>query len=187
MKVGLLGLQGAFLDHIRHLEKLGAGYHIVKSAEELNRVERLIIPGGESTVMEKFLDMFNMAVPLRKKIESGMPVWGICAGSILLARTVDGRPGILGVLPVELTRNAYGRQLDSSEKMIAVPELQRPHFPAMFIRSPRIESMGRDVTVFSTADNDPVFVRYGHVMATTFHPELTDDPVFHDYFIRKVC
>ena len=187
MKVGLLGLQGAFLDHIRHLEKLDAGYHIVKSAEELDGVERLIIPGGESTVMEKFLDMFNMTDPLRERIEAGMPVWGICAGSILLAQTVDGRPGILGVLPVELTRNAYGRQLDSSEKIIAVPELQRPHFPAMFIRSPRIESVGRDVTVFSTADNDPVFVRCGHVMATTFHPELTDDPVFHEYFIREVC
>ncbi len=187
MKVGLLGLQGAFLDHIRHLEKLGAGYHIVKSAAELDGVDRLIIPGGESTVMEKFLDMFGMTEPLREKIESGMPVWGICAGSILLARTVDGRPGILGVLPVDLTRNAYGRQMDSSEKMIAVPELQRPHFPAMFIRSPRIESVGREVTIFATVNNDPVFVRCGHVMVTTFHPELTDDPVFHDYFIRKVC
>ncbi len=186
MKVGLLGLQGAFLDHIRHLEKLGAGYHIVKSAEELDGVERLIIPGGESTVMEKFLDMFNMTEPLKEKIESGMPVWGVCAGSILLAKTVDGRPGILGVLPVDLTRNAYGRQLDSSEKMIAVPELQRPHFPAMFIRSPRIESVGRDVAIFSTVDNDPVFVRCGHVMVTTFHPELTDDSVFHEYFIREV-
>jgi 5'-phosphate synthase pdxT subunit len=186
MKVGLLGLQGAFLDHIRHLEKLGAGYHIVKSAEELGRVERLIIPGGESTVMEKFLDMFGMTEPLRERIESGMPVWGICAGSILLARTVDGRPGLLGVLPVDLTRNAYGRQLDSSEKMIAVPELQRPHFSAMFIRSPRIESVGRDVTIFSTVDNDPVFVRCGHVMVTTFHPELTDDSLFHEYFIREV-
>ena len=186
MKIGLLGLQGAFLDHIRHLEKLGAGYHIVKSAEELDGVERLIIPGGESTVMEKFLDMFGMTEPLRERIKAGMPVWGVCAGSILLAKTVDGRPGILGVLPVDLTRNAYGRQMDSSEKMIAVPELQRPHFPAMFIRSPRIESVGRDVTIFSTVNNDPVFVRCGHVMVTTFHPELTDDSVFHEYFIREV-
>ena len=110
MKVGLLGLQGAFLDHIRHLEKIGAGYHIVKSAEELDGVERLIIPGGESTVMEKFLDMFGMTEPLRERIKAGMPVWGVCAGSILLAKTVDGRPGILGVLPVDLTRNAYGRR-----------------------------------------------------------------------------
>ena len=184
MKIGLLGLQGAFLDHIRHLEKLGAGYHIVKSAKALDKVDRLIIPGGESTVMEKFLEMFAMTVPLRERILDGMPVWGICAGTILLARTVDGRPGILGVLPVDLTRNAYGRQLESSEKIIAVPELQRPQFPAMFIRSPRIESVGPDVSILSSVDKDPVFVRYGHVMATIFHPELTVDPVFHEYFIR---
>ncbi len=187
MKIGLLGLQGAFLDHIRHLEKLEVAYEIVKSAATLEKVDRLIIPGGESTVMEKFLDMFAMTVPLKEKIESGMPVWGICAGSILLAAAVDGRPGILGVLPVEVTRNAYGRQLESSTKIIAVPELQRPQFPALFIRSPRIESVGPDVSVLATVDRDPVFVRCSHVMATTFHPELTVDPAFHEYFIRLGC
>ena len=186
MKVGLLGLQGAFLDHIPHLENLGADYLIVKSREQLDAVDRLIIPGGESTVMEKFLDMFAMTDPLKSKIHAGLPVWGICAGSILLAETVDHRPGILGVLPAEVTRNAYGRQLESSEMDIAVPELQRPQFHAMFIRSPRIEKVGQDVTVFTSVDHDPVFVRCRHVMATTFHPELTDDPVFHDYFLTKV-
>ena len=186
MIVGLLGLQGAFLDHIRHLEKLGAGYRLVKSTEDLDGIDRLIIPGGESTVMEKFLDMFAMTEPLRAKINDGMPVWGICAGSILLAETVDGRPGILRVLPVEVTRNAYGRQLESSEKDIAVPELQRPNFHAMFIRSPRIEKVRPLVDVFSKVDNDPVFVRFGNVMATTFHPELTDDSVFHAYFLSSV-
>jgi len=186
MKVGLLGLQGAFLDHIPHLEKIGVEYHIVKSVEQLDDVDRLIIPGGESTVMEKFLDMFAMTEPLRARINAGMPVWGICAGSILLADTIDGRSGILGVLPAEVTRNAYGRQLESSEVDIAVPELQRPQFHAMFIRSPRIETVGPDVTVFASVDHDPVFVRCGHVMATTFHPELTNDPVFHDYFLQKV-
>jgi 5'-phosphate synthase pdxT subunit len=185
MKIGLLGLQGAFLDHIRHLEKLGAAYQIVKSAAELYEVDRLIIPGGESTVMEKFLDMFGMTEPLKEIIRSGLPVWGVCAGTILLAKTVDGRPGILGGLPVNLTRNAYGRQLDSSERIIAVPELKRPQFSALFIRSPRIESVGPGVNIHASVDNDPVFVQYNHVLATTFHPELTDDPVFHDYFIRE--
>jgi len=187
MKVGLLGLQGAFRDHIRHLEKLGADYRIVKNAAEFDKVDRLIIPGGESTVMEKFLELFAMTDPLREKIDAGLPVWGICAGSILLAQTVDNRPGILRSLPVSLTRNAYGRQLDSCEKRIAVPALQRPQFRAMFIRSPRIESIGPGVTVLSTVDRDPVFVRRGQVMATTFHPELTDDPVFHEYFLQHVC
>lgn len=186
MKVGLLGLQGAFLDHIRHLDRLGAAYHIVKSVADLDQVDRLIIPGGESTVMEKFLDMFAMTAPLREKIKNGMPAWGICAGSILLAQTVDGRPGILNVLPVDLTRNAYGRQLESSEKTVAVPELQRPRFSALFIRSPRIESVGPEVAILSKAENDPVFVRQGSTMATTFHPELTDDSVFHEYFIREL-
>jgi pyridoxal 5'-phosphate synthase pdxT subunit len=186
MKVGLLGLQGASLDHIRHLKKLGVAYEIVKSAATLEQVDCLIIPGGESTVMEKFLDMFAMTDPLKANIKSGLPVWGICAGSILLAATVDGRPGILGLLPVVVTRNAYGRQLESSEKIIAVPELQRPQFPAMFIRSPRIESVGAEVTILATSDHDPVFVRCGRVLATTFHPELTDDSVFHEYFINKV-
>ncbi len=185
MKVGLLGLQGAFLDHIRHLETIGVDYLFVKSAADLDGADRLIIPGGESTVMEKFLNIFNMTAPLREKIKAGMPVWGVCAGSILLARAVDGRPGILGALPVDLTRNAYGRQLDSSEKMIAVPELERPRFPALFIRSPRIDALAPEVSVFSRDGDDPVFVRHGHVMATTFHPELTDDPVFHRYFIQK--
>jgi len=184
MKVGLLGLQGAFLDHIPHLQKLGAGYHIVKSAAELGTVDRLIIPGGESTVMEKFLDLFAMTAPLRVRIADGMPVWGICAGSILLAQTVDRRPGILGMLPAALTRNAYGRQLDSSEQIIAVPGLGRDRFRALFIRAPRIESVGPEVAVLATVADDPVFVRCGHVMATTFHPELTQDPVFHEYFLR---
>lgn len=186
MNVGLLGLQGAFLDHIRHLEKLGAEYHLVKSIEDLDVIDCLIIPGGESTVMEKFLDMFAMTDPLKTKINAGMPVWGICAGSILLAETVDVRPGILGVLPAEVSRNAYGRQLESTEMYIAVPELQRSQFHAMFIRSPRIEKVGPHVDVFSRVDHDPVFVRFGNVMATTFHPELTDDSVFHEYFLSSV-
>jgi 5'-phosphate synthase pdxT subunit len=186
MKVGLLGLQGAFLDHIRHLEKLGVDYHIVKSAAALDRVDRLIIPGGESTVMEKFLDIFAMTAPLKARLEGGMPVWGICAGTILLAETIDGHPGRLGVLPVSVTRNAYGRQLESSAKRITVPELKRPRFPAMFIRAPRIESAGKNVTVLSRDAGDPVFVRCGHVMATTFHPELTDDPVFHEFFCNRI-
>jgi len=186
MKVGLLGLQGAFLDHIRHLEKLGVGYHLVKSTADLDLIDRLIIPGGESTVMEKFLHMFAMTEPLKAKIKKGLPVWGICAGSILLAETVDSRPGILGVLPAAVTRNAYGRQLESSERDIRVPELHRSQFHAMFIRSPRIEEAGPQVDIFARVDDDPVFVRCAHVMATTFHPELTSDSVFHEYFIQSV-
>ncbi|MCP3953323.1 MAG: pyridoxal 5'-phosphate synthase glutaminase subunit PdxT [Desulfobacterales bacterium] len=186
MKVGLLGLQGAFLDHIRHLEKIGVDYHIVKSAAELDKVDRLIIPGGESTVMEKFLDIFDMTGPLKEKIQAGLPVWGICAGAILLAKVVDARPGILGVLPAHLIRNAYGRQLESSEKFIEVPALRRTRFPAQFIRAPRIESVEKEVSILASVGGDPVFVRCEHVMTTTFHPELTGDSVFHEFFVREV-
>ncbi|WP_373501662.1 pyridoxal 5'-phosphate synthase glutaminase subunit PdxT [Desulfococcus sp.] len=185
--VGLLGLQGAFLDHIRHLTSLGAGYRIIRDAAGLMAVDRLIIPGGESTVMGKFLQEFRMIDPLRARIAQGMPVWGICAGAVLLAGTVDGGPGRLQVLPVSVARNAYGRQLASREHDIDIPILAAAGgaspFPAVFIRSPRILAVGPEVAVHARAFKDPVFVQKGRVMATTFHPELTMDPVFHHYFM----
>ena len=132
MLVGLLGLQGAFLDHVRHLKTLGVGYTVVKEVDTLDAIDCLIIPGGESTVMEKFMTLFAMTNRLRERIHSGLAVWGICAGCILLARTVDGRPGILGVLPVDLKRNAYGRQLESSKRSTDIPVIGKSAFPALF-------------------------------------------------------
>ena len=186
MLVGLLGLQGAFLDHIRHLKTLGAGHTVVKEVGTLDTIDCLIIPGGESTVMEKFMTLFNMTNPLRERILSGLPVWGICAGCILLARTVDGRPGILGVLPVDVRRNTYGRQLESSKRPIDIPALGKAAFPALFIRAPRIETVAPHVEVLAALDKDPVCVRNGHILATTFHPELTTDSGFHEYFLNMV-
>ena len=186
MLVGLLGLQGAFLDHVRHLKTLGVCYSVVKDVETLEAIDCLIIPGGESSVMEKFMTVFNMTNPLRERILSGLPVWGICAGCILLARTVDGRPGILGVLPVDLRRNAYGRQLSSSKRAIDIPALGKSAFPALFIRAPRIETVTPQVEILAELDQDPVFVRNGHILATTFHPELTSNSVFHEYFLKVV-
>ena len=183
MRVGLLGLQGAFLDHIPHLEALNAGWKVVRTSEDLPEVDRLILPGGESTVMARFLAAFGMIDPLVARIRAGMPVWGICAGSILLAETVDGRPGVLAALPAAVKRNAYGRQLASATRPISVPQLDRPAFSAMFIRAPRFESLGTGVEVLARSGPDPVCVRYGTVLATTFHPELTRDPVFHEFFI----
>lgn len=181
--VGLLGLQGAFLDHIRHLKTLNADYIIVRDFKALEDIERLIIPGGESTVMMKFLDKFHMTKTLQKRIDLGMPVWGICAGSILLAKKQDNSKGILNALEIEVQRNAYGRQLSSKQKNIDIPLLERPEFPAMFIRAPRIVSCAGNVKVLSRLENDPVFIRQDNLIATTFHPELTDDSVFHEYFL----
>jgi pyridoxal 5'-phosphate synthase pdxT subunit len=183
MNVGLLGLQGAFLDHIPHFTRLGVQHTIVRDARGLAAVDRLVIPGGESTVMTKFLEEFGMVAPLRERIAAGMPVWGVCAGAILLAEEVDGRPGPLNVLPVGVIRNAYGRQIDSSQRWINVPLFDRSRYPAIFIRAPRIVYSDHPVTVHAELENDPVFVQYGPILATTFHPELNDDDLFHQYFL----
>lgn len=184
MQVGLLGLQGAFLDHIPHLIRCGVAPTIVRDSQGLARIDRLIIPGGESTVMTKFLVKFGMLVVLRERIGAGMPVWGVCAGAILLAERVDGQPGAIGALPVELTRNAYGRQIASDTVPLEVPVLGLDTYPAIFIRAPRIDHLAAGVMVHARRRNDPVFVQHGRIMATTFHPELNDDDLFHRYFLE---
>ncbi len=183
MVVGLLGLQGAFLDHIPHLERCGAEYVIVRDAQALMEIDRLIVPGGESTVMAKFLAEFGMTAPLMQRIAAGMPVWGVCAGAILLAEQVDGRPGALAALPIRLRRNAYGRQIASDSRLIDIDVLGLKAYRAVFIRAPRIESMAAEVSVHALRDNDPVFVQKDRIMATTFHPELNRDDAFHRYFL----
>jgi 5'-phosphate synthase pdxT subunit len=183
MNVGLLGLQGAFLDHLPHFNRLGVAHTIVRDIHGLADIDRLLIPGGESTVMGKFLIEFEMLNLLQERILGGMPVWGVCAGAILLAEKVDGVPGILGALSVEAIRNAYGRQIHSRRKRIDIPLFHRNAYPAFFIRAPRIKCLDSRVSVFATCDDDPVFVQYGRVMATSFHPELNGDTVFHEYFL----
>ncbi len=182
-KVGLLGLQGAFLDHIPHFDRLGVAHTIVRDVRGLTQIDRLVIPGGESTVMTKFLHEFGMLTPLKERIAGGMPLWGVCAGTILLAETMDGGPGTLGALPIAVTRNAYGRQINSSQRFIDIPLFDRNAYPAIFIRAPRIGRIDSRVTIHATLGNDPVFVQDGHVMATTFHPELNKDHAFHEYFL----
>jgi 5'-phosphate synthase pdxT subunit len=183
MTVGLLGLQGAFRDHMRHLDRCHAPYRVVRSAEDLPQIDRLILPGGESTVMTKFLVQFGMVEPLVQRIAEGMPVWGVCAGAILLARHVDGRPGVLRCLAVDVTRNAYGRQIASSRKILPIPVLAAPAYRAVFIRAPRIDVAGDDVQVHARLDGDPVFVQSDRVLATTFHPELNPEDIFHRFFL----
>ena len=183
MRVGLLGLQGAFLDHIPHLQHLGVETVVVRDAKTISSIDRLIIPGGESTVMAKFLVEFRMLQPLVERITAGMPVWGICAGTILLAEQVDNSPGVLGVLPVSLRRNAYGRQIASDRRPIDIALFDLEAYPAIFIRAPRIEQLGSGVTVHARRDQDPVLIQKDRILASTFHPELNSDDVFHRYFI----
>ncbi len=193
MAVGILGLQGAVQEHIPHLRHCGAQPVVVRSKETLARVARLIIPGGESTVMLKFLREFDMLAFLQRRIAEGLPVWGICAGAIVLAEEIDGRPGPVGALPASLIRNAYGRQIASRQHRLAIPLFAQPDYPAMFIRAPRILRVGQEVRIHAVlrhpdaaspnAPADPVFVQHGRVMATTFHPELNGDHLFHRYFL----
>ena len=184
MRVGLLGLQGAFLDHIPHFNRLGVAHMIVRDVQGLNRIDRLVIPGGESTVMTKFLMEFGMVAPLRERIAAGMPTWGICAGAILLASEVDRGPGTLQALPIRVTRNAYGRQINSSQQWIDMPRFNTASYPAIFIRAPKIERLDSTVTIHAKLGEDPVFVQKERIMATTFHPELNRDDAFHRFFIE---
>ncbi len=183
MKVGLLGLQGAVQDHIPHLEKLNARAIIVKNREALDEVDRLIIPGGESTVMTMYLEKLGLREPLLERIRSGMPMWGICAGCILLADRVDDQPGTLRELDVTVKRNAYGRQIMSNVVPVDIPELGLRDFPAVYIRAPRIVETGSGITVLARREGDPVMVRQQHLLATTFHPELTEYSALHRYFL----
>lgn len=187
MTVGLLGLQGAFLDHIPHLDRLGVEHLIVRDREGLSQIDRLIIPGGESTVMTKFLMEYDMVSPLKSRIAEGMPVWGVCAGTILLAQKIDGQAGPLSALPAEVTRNAYGRQINSTQRWIDIPLFDVSSYPAIFIRAPRVTLLTNAPTVHATMQNDPVFIQAGHIMATTFHPELNKDDLFHRYFLTLSC
>ncbi len=183
MQVGLLALQGAFTDHYRILTSLGASVVEVRNVSHLAGIDRLIIPGGESTVMTKYIYELGLAKPLQTRIRQGLPTWGICAGCIVLARTVDRDSGPLDTLPITVHRNAYGRQTRSAVHAIAIPHLQRSAFPALFIRAPKIVEMEEGVKVFARYQKIPVFVQKQNVMATTFHPELTEDTVLHEYFL----
>lgn len=184
MIAGVLGLQGAFADHVPHLKRLGAAYRIIRNHTDLQGIDRLILPGGESTVMAKFLKEFGMLDALLRHIRNGVPVWGVCAGAILLAQTVDGSPGLLPLLPVHVKRNAYGRQLASKTEPIDIKLFGQSRFPAVFIRAPRVIDCNATVEVLARMGGDPVFVQYRNIMATTFHPELQSGSLFHEYFLK---
>jgi 5'-phosphate synthase pdxT subunit len=181
VKVGVLALQGDVREHLRLLSDIGAVSATVKTIEQLEGVDALVIPGGESTTIGFMLDEHDMIDPLRKRIEDGMPVLGTCAGAILLAREVVGNgkrewPRI-GVLDAVVERNGYGRQVDSFEDDIDVKAVGPMH--AVFIRAPIISSVGEGVEVLAESRNGPVVIREGNVIAATFHPELAGEGGLH--------
>jgi pyridoxal 5'-phosphate synthase pdxT subunit len=195
-RIGVLALQGDFREHIRALEGLGAQAHPVRLPEELKDVDGLVIPGGESTVMGKLMITYGLDQPLRELLAAGVPTWGTCAGLILLSRETDnalaGQP-LLAAMDIRTKRNAFGPQRASFEADIAVPALGEDPYHAVFIRAPVVESTGAGVEVMARLDDQDgagdatiVAVRQGHLMGTAFHPEVTGDTRFHDYFLRLV-
>jgi 5'-phosphate synthase pdxT subunit len=181
--VGVLALQGDFREHLATLATLGAEGIEVRTPEQLEAVDALIIPGGESTTIGKLAVRFGLMEPLRQRIEAGMPVYGTCAGMILLAREVtDGEQPLVGALDVVIERNAFGRQNDSFEEELAIDGLDAP-FRAVFIRAPWVAKVGEGVEVLASVDDHPVVVRQGHILASAFHPELTGDHRLHQMML----
>jgi pyridoxal 5'-phosphate synthase pdxT subunit len=184
--IGVLAMQGAFAEHVRALEASGARTRIVRAAEDLDGLDGIVLPGGESTTMTMLMERVGLLGPLRAAIDGGLPTLATCAGMIVLAREVtDGMPEQqgLGLLDIAVRRNGYGRQVDSFEADLEIAGLGTKTFPGIFIRSPLVESIG-DVEVLATHAGRAVAVRQGNILALCFHPELTKDLRLHREFVR---
>lgn len=184
--VGVLALQGDVREHVNLLDSLGAATAEVKKPEQLESVDALVIPGGESTTIGKMAVRFGLFDPLRSAIEAGLPVYGTCAGMILLSGTVtDADQPLLGSLDVLVRRNAFGRQNESFEAAVDVEGFGDP-FPGVFIRAPWVEKVGAEVEVLGSVDDHPVMVRQDRILATSFHPELTGDGRIHQMLLDLI-
>jgi 5'-phosphate synthase pdxT subunit len=186
MNVGVLALQGDFAEHVAVLTDLGVDAREVRLPEQLAGLDGLLIPGGESTTISRLMTDYGLFAPVQTLASGRLPIWGTCAGLILLAREIPDldRPG-LNAMDIAVERNAYGRQVDSFEADLDVPALGPPPFHAVFIRAPVIQRVGPQIEVLARLDGgSPVAVRQGNLLATAFHPELTDDPRFHEYFLK---
>ncbi|WP_104135037.1 MULTISPECIES: pyridoxal 5'-phosphate synthase glutaminase subunit PdxT [unclassified Cryobacterium] len=190
LRVGVLALQGDFREHAQVLRELGVNVALVRRPEELDQIDGLVIPGGESSVMDKLARTFGLAEPLRAAIRGGLPVYGTCAGLIMLADTIldgmDGQQG-LGGLDIAVRRNAFGSQTASFETDLDIPALGDQPVHAVFIRAPVVETVGPKATALAAlADGRCVAVQQGNLLGTSFHPEITGEYRFHEYFLQKL-
>ena len=183
--IGVLALQGDVPEHVRALEAAGATAVPVKTLAQLESVEGLVIPGGESTTVGMLLERFGLMEPLRERVAGGMPLFGTCTGLILMAREIEGsdQPRI-GCLDIAVKRNAYGRQVDSFETEVSVPEIGGEPVQGLFIRAPQVTRVAAEVEVLAEGEAGPVVVRQGKLLGATFHPELTGDTRLHALFVR---
>jgi 5'-phosphate synthase pdxT subunit len=189
VKIGVLALQGASAKHAAMLARLGAEVVEVRTPDALRDVEALVIPGGESTTISMLLESSGLFDQLADQLADGLPVFGTCAGMILLADEIlDGRGDqrCFGAIDIEVRRNAFGRQVDSFEADLDVAGLDDPPFRAVFIRAPIVERTGPDVEVLAAVGGRPVLCRRGEVLVAAFHPELGDDPRLHELFLSTV-
>ncbi len=187
MLIGVLALQGDFREHIWALQRLGVEAFAVKTVRDLEKVDGLIIPGGESTSIGRIAQETGVGEKIVQLAKEGLPIYGTCAGMILLAKRIVDHPDqySFGLMDIAVRRNAYGRQIESFEVYLDVAKLGR--VKAVFIRAPKIVELGKDVEVLASYDNTPVLVQQGNLLASSFHPELTDDLRIHEYFVKMVA
>jgi pyridoxal 5'-phosphate synthase pdxT subunit len=185
--IGILALQGDFALHAKMLERVGATWKLVKHAADLDTVDGLIMPGGESTTMLKLFELERLSEPILEFAAKGKPIFGTCAGAILLAKEVlNPSQEKLGLIDIAIERNAYGRQVDSSIQLGDCPGIADKPLEMVFIRAPIIRRVGEGVRVMGRCKDLPVLVEQGNILAATFHPELTDDETVHRYFLGKL-
>lgn len=186
--VGILALQGDFQEHEALLHTIQVQTLQVRLPEDLEKIDRLIIPGGESTTIGKLLVLYKLLEPIKKRAKKGMPIWGTCAGAILLAKDIaEGRKGqpALSLMDITAHRNAFGRQIDSFETDILLPAVGHKPFHAVFIRAPLLSDPGGGVEILGQLQNNQIVaVKQGKLLATSFHPELSDDTRLHEYFLK---
>ena len=190
MKIGVLALQGDVAEHIASLGDCGVIASGVRSKQEIEAIDALVIPGGESTTIAKLAKSFGIFDLIRTRIASGMPTYGSCAGMILISdQILDG--GVdqesFGGIDAQVRRNAFGRQVDSFETDLTFAGISGAAFRAVFIRAPWVESVGTQVEVLASFNGHPVAIRQGHLLATSFHPELTGDNRIHRFFVDQLC
>lgn len=186
MKIGILAMQGDFAEHIIFISQLGVQPIEIRQPAQLSDLDGLIIPGGESTTILKLMYSYNLFHPIKELAKNGLPVMGTCAGMVLLAKKVSNPDmNTLSLMDVVVRRNAFGRQLESFESVISIPEIGDDSFPAVFIRAPLIENASSGVTILSRLpDSKIVAARQGNLLALSFHPELSNDSRIHRYFLE---
>lgn len=186
MKVGIIAFQGGVIEHANALEKLKVTPIMVRGKNDLNQIDGIIIPGGESTTISKLLKISGLEEPLKKAIQNGLPCYGTCAGMIILAKKIIGETPHLGLMDIEVRRNAYGRQSSSFRTNQVINSISDKELPLVFIRAPWIENVGEKVKILFTYDNKIVMAQEGNILVSSFHPELTDDLTVHTYFINMI-